>query len=282
MQLIVDSGSTKTRWCLVNQLEIIQEINTQGINPYVTSEEIIQKIIEQEIKPLLNYTPDSIFYYGAGCSNSTNIHLIKKCLEAINIEAKIEVEHDLLAVARALCQKNKGIAVILGTGSNSCLYNGKNIIKNTSSLGYILGDEGSGAYIGKKFLSDYFYELVPEHIAHLFQEEKNITIELALNNIYKQPNANAYLASFCKWLVNHKKDSYVHQLIKNAFTDFVVKQIQPYGKSTTNKVFSIGSIAYYFSDIWELVLNENGYVVELSEQDPILGLINYHANGETN
>ena len=145
-----------------------------------------------------------------------------------------------------------------------------------------MGDEGSGAYIGKKFLSDYFYELVPEHIAHLFQEEKNITIELALNNIYKQPNANAYLASFCKWLVNHKKDSYVHQLIKNAFTDFVVKQIQPYGKSTTNKVFSIGSIAYYFSDIWELVLNENGYVVELSEQDPILGLINYHANGETN
>lgn len=282
MHLIVDSGSTKTRWCLVNQLEIIQEINTQGINPYVTSEEIIQKIIEQEIKPLLNYTPDSIFYYGAGCSNSTNIHLIKKCLEAINIEAKIEVEHDLLAVARALCQKNKGIAVILGTGSNSCLYDGKNIIKNTSSLGYILGDEGSGAYIGKKFLSDYFYELVPEHIAHLFQEEKNITIELALNNIYKQPNANAYLASFCKWLVNHKKDSYVHQLIKNAFTDFVVKQIQPYGKSTTNKVFSIGSIAYYFSDIWELVLNENGYVVELSEQDPILGLINYHANGETN
>ena len=282
MHLIVDSGSTKTRWCLVNQLEIIQEINTQGINPYVTSEEIIQKIIEQEIKPLLNYTPDSIFYYGAGCSNSTNIHLIKTCLEAINIEAKIEVEHDLLAVARALCQKNKGIAVILGTGSNSCLYDGKNIIKNTSSLGYILGDEGSGAYIGKKFLSDYFYELVPEHIAHLFQEEKNITIELALNNIYKQPNANAYLASFCKWLVNHKKDSYVHQLIKNAFTDFVVKQIQPYGKSTTNKVFSIGSIAYYFSDIWELVLNENGYVVELSEQDPILGLINYHANGETN
>lgn len=282
MHLIVDSGSTKTRWCLVDHLEIIQEINTQGINPYVTSEEIISKIVNNEVVTKLIHKPEYIFYYGAGCSNSKNILLVKKCLEVINIEAHIEVEHDLLAVARALCQKNTGIAVILGTGSNSCLYDGSNIIQNTPSLGYVLGDEGSGAYIGKKFLSDLFYGLTPKHIEKIFVDDNNISIEQVLNSVYKQPTANAYLASFCKWLCNHKSDEYVYQLIHTAFTDFVVKQLKPYGKNITNEVYSIGSIAYYFSDIWESVLNENGYSSEQSEQDPILGLIKYHADGKIN
>lgn len=132
MHLIVDSGSTKTRWCLVNHLDIVQEINTQGINPYVTSEEIILNIIKNEVLVNLKNMPSHIFYYGAGCSNSTNILLLKKCLTLINSEAVIEVEHDLLAVARALCQKNTGIAVILGTGSNSCLYDGENILRKHS------------------------------------------------------------------------------------------------------------------------------------------------------
>jgi N-acetylglucosamine kinase-like BadF-type ATPase len=282
MHLIVDSGSTKTRWCLVNHLDIVQEINTQGINPYVTSEEIISNIINSEVVTKLIHKPSRIFYYGAGCSNSSNISLLKKCLRAINSEALIDVEHDLLAVARALCQKNMGIAVILGTGSNSCLYDGENILQNTPSLGYILGDEGSGTHIGKKFLSDLFYNLVPMHIAQLFVEQNNITIDTVLNKVYKEPSANAYMASFCKWLASHKHEEYIQQLIHTSFTDFVIKQLKPYGTNITNKVYSIGSIAHYFSDIWTSVLNENGYVAEHSEQDPIKGLIKYHADGKTN
>lgn len=282
MHLIVDSGSTKTRWCLVDHLDIVQEINTQGINPYVTSEEIIFKIINEEVVAKLIHKPKAVFYYGAGCSNSTNILLVKKCLEVINSEAHIDVEHDLLAVARALCQKNVGIAVILGTGSNSCLYDGENIKQNTPSLGYILGDEGSGAYIGKKFLSDIFYGITPQNLVEIFIKENDISLDSALNNVYKQPSPNAYLASFCKWLAMHKNDEYVHQLLRSAFTDFVVKQLKPYGKNITNKVYSIGSIAYHFSDIWESVLNEHGYRAEQSEKDPILGLIKYHADGKTN
>ncbi len=282
MHLIVDSGSTKTRWCLVNQLDIVQEINTQGINPYVTSEEIILNIIKNEVLVNLKNMPSHIFYYGAGCSNSTNILLLKKCLTLINSEAVIEVEHDLLAVARALCQKNTGIAVILGTGSNSCLYDGENILQNTPSLGYILGDEGSGAYIGKKFLSDFFYGLVPKSIAELFVLENNITIDSVLNKVYKEPSGNAYMASFCKWIASQMHEEYIQQLVHSSFTDFVTKQIKPYGTHITNKVYSIGSIAHYFSDIWTSVLNENGYVAEHSEQDPIKGLIKYHADGKIN
>lgn len=282
MHLIVDSGSTKTRWCLVNHLDIVQEINTQGINPYVTSEEVILSIINNEVLVNLSQMPTHIFYYGAGCSNSVNISLLRKCLTSINSEAHIEVEHDLLAVARALCQKNIGIAIILGTGSNSCLYDGQKIIKNTPSLGYILGDEGSGVYLGKKFLSDLFYGIVPKHITKLFIEQNNVTLDTVLNKVYKEPSPNAYLASYCHWLSSQKHEDYIQQLIHNSFSDFVIKQLKPYGTELTNKVYSIGSIAFYFSEIWMNVLNENGYVAEHSEQDPIKGLIKYHADGKTN
>lgn len=277
MQLIVDSGSTKTRWCLVDQLEIIQEINTQGINPYVTSEEIILSIVNEQVLPNLKVCPNSIFYYGAGCSTDYNKSIVGNKLQLINKHALIEVEHDLLAVARALCQRSPGIAVILGTGSNSCLYDGKNIIQNTPSLGYILGDEGSGAFIGKKIISDFFYDRMPLHISNNFKSTNEVGIEHVLNKVYKEAAANAYLASFCMWLSTIINEPYAQDLIHSSFSEFVEKQIKPYGSDLTNKVYSIGSIAFHFSDIWQKVLAENSYVAEYSEQDPIKGLIKYHS-----
>lgn len=277
MQLIVDSGSTKTRWCLVDQQDIVQEINTQGINPYVTSEEIILNIIEQQVLPNLKVVPNSIFYYGAGCSTDYNKSIVVNKLQVINKHASVEVEHDLLAVARALCQRSAGIAVILGTGSNSCLYDGDNIIQNTPSLGYIIGDEGSGAFIGKKIIADFFYNRMPKHLSDNFKSSNDVNIELVLNKVYKEPAANAYMASFCMWLSSVVNEPYAQDLLYTSFSEFVDKHIKPYGCNLTNKVYSIGSIAFHFSAIWQKVLIENSYVAEYSEQDPIKGLIKYHS-----
>lgn len=277
MQLIIDSGSTKTRWCLVKNKSIIQELNTAGINPFVTPESVIKGIIDSIVNELQSI-PDEIFYYGAGCSNEKNKNLLRVNLLTINSTADVVVEHDMLAVARALCLNKQGIAVILGTGSNSCLYNGREIVQNTPSLGYILGDEGSGAYIGKKILSDYFYQRMPTDIADSFSKNfPDLNLDSVLYKVYKEQSANAYLASFCKWAGNNKTHSYIQELVSQVFEEFVIKQIQPYGRSLTNKVYSVGSIAYYFSEIWESVLLRHGYVNELGKQDPIDGLIEFHA-----
>ena len=171
MYLIVDSGSTKTLWCLINNDKIIQEISTPGMNPYISSITQIQQIIESDVSPILQNKPEKIFFYGAGCSSTENKKIIADELRKINTDAKIEVDHDLLAVARSLCLFDSGIAVILGTGSNSCLYNGREIVKNTPSLGYILGDEGSGSYIGKQFLADLWQNNIPSDLKELFFQE---------------------------------------------------------------------------------------------------------------
>ncbi len=277
MQLIIDSGSTKSKCCLVDQSLIVQEIITEGINPYVTSEQKIAEILHN-LNEQLSVKPTEIFYYGAGCSNEKNNSLIEKYLRNINASATIEVSHDLLAVARSLCGRSAGIAVILGTGSNSCLYDGEKIIRNTASLGYVLGDEGSGAYIGKKLIAAYLYDRMPEETRNSFQKKfESLSLELVLNKVYKEEAANAYLASFCKWASENLNDEYVQNLVYVSFKEFIELHILPYGKSLSNKIYSVGSIAYYFSEVCKRALEEYGYEMYLGAQDPMEGLINYHA-----
>ncbi len=277
MHLVVDSGSTKTLWCLVDIDRVVQEIYTTGINPYISSREMISAIVQLEIISVLKEIPSAIFFYGAGCSSVENKKIIEFALREINPKAKIEVEHDLLAVARALCQNEVGIAVILGTGSNSCLYDGRNIIQNTPSLGYVLGDEGSGSYIGKQFIADIWYGNVPDDLRDLFIAEYPYELNYYLNKIYKEPNANAFLASFCTWLSAHKSNNYVRDLLRNSFSQFLEKQIKPYGVQLTRKIHCIGSIAYYFKNEWKDVILEYGYELGKMEQTPMAGLIQYHS-----
>lgn len=278
MHLIVDSGSTKTLWCLVDQNSIVEEYTTVGLNPYVCSAEYINTVITNELRPRLLSKPEAIFFYGAGCSTDENKKTVTAALSLINTEAHIEVEHDLLAVARALCQHKKGIATILGTGSNSCLYDGEKIIANTPSLGYILGDEGSGSYIGKQFLADVFYARVPEALVELFRKEYPNELSYYLNKVYKEANANAFLASFCKWISEHKEHPYVCQLLRKCFADFIEKQISPYGKEYTNTIHSLGSIAFYFLNEWKEVILQYGYQPGEITQSPMEGLVQYHTS----
>jgi glucosamine kinase len=277
MQLIIDSGSSKTLWCLVDNGVCIQEIQTLGINPYINSQEEIEKLIAKHVVLQLNHSPTHIYFYGAGCSTVQNCNMVSKALHQINQNAIIEVHHDLLAVARALCQKQAGIAVILGTGSNSCLYDGTKIVMNTPSLGFIMGDEGSGAHIGKMFLSDLWYNRVPDKIKQAFFEQNPNSLDFYLTKVYKEPAANAFLASFTKFLIKHKSEEYVKNLIKTCFAIFFDKHIVPYGKSVSTKINCIGSISFYFLDEWKEVILQKGYELGLIEQVPIQGLIKFHS-----
>lgn len=276
MKLIVDSGSTKTLWCLVQNGKVVQEIYTAGINPYITSIERTKEIIHVELISKLLHQPTEVFFYGAGCSTERNNQSIYNELLAINSSAHIEVHHDLLAVARGLCLHEPGIAVILGTGSNSCLYNGNSIVQNTPSLGYIVGDEGSGAFVGKTFLADLWYGICPKELSDDFFNHYSNDLSFYLNKIYKEPNANAFLASFVLWLSKHKSSVYVQELIKNSFSLFVQKQIKPYGIHPTNIIHATGSIAFNFRDEWKDVILQHGYEFGKIEQVPMNGLIQYH------
>lgn len=277
MHLVVDSGSTKTLWCLVDKSELVQEVHTLGINPYISSKEFIASIVKDEVIGKLAHKPDAIFYYGAGCSSKENCSIINFALQQINPNAHIEVHHDLLAVARALCQNEKGIAVILGTGSNSCLYDGTSIIQNTPSLGYVIGDEGSGSYLGKKIVSDFWYGKLPSDLNQDFRNTYPFDLSYFLDKIYKEQKANAFLASFTKWLAKHRTHSYVNDLIKSSFSEFIDKQIAPYGKDQTRVIHCIGSIAFYFMDEWKEVILQKGYELGRIEQEPTKGLIQYHS-----
>ena len=184
VKLIADSGATKAEWCLVDGKKK-KTFFTQGISPYFLTTDQIQKIIELELMPKLNKAlPDEIFYYGTGCSNSNNIKIVQKALKNVFGNKKIEVGHDLLAAARTLCGKEKGIACILGTGSNSCYFNGKRVVKNSPGLGYVLGDEGSGAYLGRKVIQHFLYNTFDPDLMDRFNAKYNTNAPEILEAVY--------------------------------------------------------------------------------------------------
>ncbi|MEY2918668.1 MAG: hypothetical protein RIS73_2382, partial [Bacteroidota bacterium] len=215
IQLIADSGSTKAEWCLIDGKKK-KTFFTQGLSPYFFSAEQIQKILEQELKPKMKLIqPDEVFFYGTGCSNPNNVKLVKKAIQKVFVKAKISVDHDLSAAAKALCGNEKGIACILGTGSNSCYYNGKKIIKNSPGLGYVLGDEGSGAYLGKKVIQYFLYNTFDEDLMDRFKAKFNTNSNEILEAVYKKPLPNRYLANYAIFLAENRG----HYMVENIIED---------------------------------------------------------------
>jgi len=204
IKLIADSGATKAEWSLVNGGKV-KTINTQGISPYFLNTEQIRDLLLKELSPKLkNVQVDEIYYYGTGCANPDNVKLIKKALKQVFPDAYMEVTHDLMAAARALCGPDKGIACILGTGSNSCYYNGKKIMRNSPGLGYVLGDEGSGAYLGRKVLQYYLYGTFDDELRGRFDLTYMTNATEILENVYKKPLPNRYLAGFTYFLAENR------------------------------------------------------------------------------
>jgi N-acetylglucosamine kinase-like BadF-type ATPase len=274
--LIADSGATKCEWCIINNGRK-KVVFTQGISPYFLDSEGVQTIVLKELLPSIKkYAIDAVYYYGTGCGNPANVKMIKGALKKIFTGAVVAVESDLTAAARALCGHEKGIACILGTGSNSCFYNGKKIVKNSPGLGYVLGDEGSGAYLGKKVIQYYLYGTFDEDLRYKFNDQYKADTVGILENVYRKPLANRYLATYSLFLAENRGHYMVENIIEDGLNDFFFTHLCKYSESWKYPINFVGGVAWGFRDvITELC---NGYEFEMGRilKNPMEGLIDYH------
>ena len=274
--LIADSGSTKTQWCLLegNKKKMI---STQGISPYFLNDDSLGKILTEELLPKTGKaTVDEIYYYGTGCSNPANISLVKRGLKKLYKNAAIKVEHDLLGAAKALCGNEKGIACILGTGSNSCFYNGKKVVKNSPGLGFILGDEGSGTHLGKKVLQYYLYNTFDAELIDKFKEKYPQTTSEILDSVYKSALPNRYLAGFVTFLTENRGHFMIENIIEDSLNDFFFNHIYKYRESWSLPINFVGSVAFGFKDILADMCRDYELKIGNIIKSPMDGLIKYH------
>jgi len=276
MILIADGGSTKTNWCFLDDDGKKMFLNTEGYNPYFVTTGYITNSLEEKLKPQINRNNiTEIHFYGAGCFPERS-QIVKDALSQIFQNAQVHIELDLLAAARSLLGYNPGFAAILGTGTNTCMYNGEKVIENIDSLGYILGDEGSGSAIGKKLLSDFARGYMPEMAQEYFRQSFNLTKEEIFNNIYSNPLANRFCASFSQFINTNITVEYFHDLVKSSFTDFFKNLVCHYKNYKDFSFNCIGSIGYIFQPILKEVVSEFGMHVGNITQSSIEGLVSYH------
>jgi glucosamine kinase len=274
--LIADSGSTKTQWCLL-QGNKKKMIITQGISPYFMNDEVLASILTKELLPKTGEIHiDEIFYYGTGCSNDTNVALIKRSLKKVYKTAKVSVQHDLLGAAKALCGNEKGIACILGTGSNSCYYNGKKVVKNSPGLGYILGDEGSGTHLGKKVLQHYLYKTFDAELMDKFEAKYPHDRDDMLDNVYKKPLPNRFLSSFVSFLIENRGHYMIENIIEDSINDFFFNHIYKYRESWSLPINFVGSVAFGFKDVLKQMCGDYELKLGTVIKSPMDGLVKYH------
>lgn len=276
MIVIADSGSSKTHWELLMPDGSSEVLTTDGINPYHQRPRDIDEILKNSKLPTIANTVSDVYFYGAGCNYEELKQKVRDSLASVFFDARIQVDHDLLGAARSLCHREPGIACILGTGSNSCYYDGVNIVENSPSLGYILGDEGSGAYLGQKFIQDYLYGKLPKSINDKFVEEYNLSIYQVLDSVYSKYLPNKFLASFSKFTIKYIKHPYIHGLVYSTFLDFFDNHVRSYEMCEVVETHFTGSIAFYYQDILRRVANDLGIKVGNILQSPLEGLKEYH------
>ncbi|MCQ2256681.1 MAG: ATPase [Bacteroidaceae bacterium] len=284
MILIADSGSTKTAWCLADSKSTnTQKIfHTQGINPFQQSEGEICEVLENELLPSLPHPfPDinGIFFYGAGCTAEKSPIVAKALRSVVSRDARIMVESDMLGAARGLCGSSEGIVCILGTGSNTCYYDGRDMHTCNPALGYILGDEGSGAYIGKRLVGDILKRQLPKSVQDLFFEETKESQATIIQKVYREQLPNRFLASLSPFCARHRDIPEVSALIKDCFSEFFKRNILVM-KSDFNIdsriVNFVGSVAYYYQQELKEVANTFGYEIGNIKQAPLEGLVDFH------
>ena len=276
MVIIADSGGSKIDWRLLKKDGTIGQASSSGFNPYYQPIDHLKKIISEALLPQVSEKVSKIFYYGTGVSSEKNVQSIQSVFAEHFPQAESEVGWDLLAAARALCGHEPGIACILGTGSNSCLYDGKKIIGNVANLGWILADEGSGTYMGMQLVFDYFRNEMPESLAKQFHTRFPWSREEVLEKVYQQEKPGAFLASFAKFIFQHLKEPYCYKLAYQSLSDFFENNVMKYENYKNLKVHFTGSIGFYFSDVLRQVANDKGITVKNILEGPIAGLTLYH------
>ena len=274
--LIADSGSTTCDWCIISNNRK-KKIATIGINPYFLSQQKIVALLSAEVLPKIGMQIiDNIYFYGTGLGNIANVKIIKTALKTVFPTAKIEINTDMLAASRSLLLNKKGIVCILGTGSNAAYYDGKKNTKNSPGLGYVLGDEGSGSYLGKKVLQHYLYNTFDEDLKATFDARFNITKDNILNNVYKQTFANKYLASFSIFLSENRGHYMIENIIEDSLHDFFFQHLYKFTESWKYPINFTGSIAYAFKDVIKEMCSN--YELELGNitKQPMDGLVAFH------
>ena len=278
MILIADGGSTKADWIALddNKQEVFRT-RTLGLNPAVVSDtELRNRIVNMFQLIQVKETVQEIHFYGAGCGTPKPVEILKNILESIFTNAKVVISEDLLAAVYASSGNNEAIVCILGTGSNSCFYDGETLHVNSPSLGYTIMDEAAGNYFGKILLRDFFYKKMPKAIAKKFNEQFDLDVDVVKFNLYRQQNPNMYLASFAKFMFEFKNEKYIKRIIKKGFQAFFQYRILPFQKDVNTPIYFIGSIAFYFKDILDKVASKQDLVITDVIQRPIDNLVQYH------
>jgi N-acetylglucosamine kinase-like BadF-type ATPase len=277
-QLIADSGSTKATWCLLNQNGSRKIFKTEGYNPYfVSTDQVFQSLQFQLMRDLpKDEAIEKVFFYGAGCSSPSKNKIISEALLKCFPSAGVYVDHDLLASARALLFNEPGFAAILGTGTNSCIYDGKNITHNIDSLGYFLGDEGSGSYLGKKLLRDHLRGYLPAELENKFKEYSTLNKEEIFDRLYNQPLPNRFLASFALFFGENANHEYCKKIVREGFEDFFKNLVCGYPDYNQYTFNCVGSIAESFSDILKSVCESHQMKFGVIIRSPIDRLVDYH------
>ena len=280
MILIADCGSTKIDWCVVENGEVKKQVFTSGINALLMTEEQIRETLANELaQEVAEFEIESVYYYGAGCLFDDICANVRRAIAANVPSAKtIEVHSDLVAAARALCGDREGIACILGTGSNSCFWDGEKIADNVSPLGYILGDEGSGAVLGKLLVGDVLKKQLPEELCEKFLKEYELDRQKIIESVYKKPAANRFLASLSPFLSKNIEEPAIHRLVLNAFKSFFVRNIENYKDYKNYAVSFVGSVAYYYREVLEEAAKAVDIKIGTVIKSPMEGLVKYHSN----
>jgi N-acetylglucosamine kinase-like BadF-type ATPase len=278
MTIIADSGSTKTIWLLINKNGKRTTVQTCGINLHFIDNKKVTEILIEEISPYISYNDvEKLYFYGAGCGIEKHRDSLLFTFQDFFVNAEMSVETDMLAAARALAGNDAGIIGILGTGSNMCVYDGQKITEQQNSLGFILGDEGSGNYIGKKLLTSYFYGKMPKNIQTKFEEKYCPSLPDIINNVYHQPFPNRFLAGFALFAYENKDDAFINSLLTKCFDDFFQINMSLFEKKLL-PLQLIGGVVYNFQEIIRHSAEKYGIKIEKSERDPMEGLMKYHLN----
>ena len=277
MKLIADSGSTKVDWRAIFDDGSVKSMHTEGINPVFVTKEYIIDVLKQNLLPVIGSGVTEVYFYGAGVLSDETSKILEDAFISVFPNSKCFTASDILAAARAVCGHNEGIACIMGTGSNSCYYDGENVVKNVRAGGFILGDEASGGVLGKKLISDYIKGLLPKEIEEEFFKRYQLDYMKIVEKVYKQPMPNKFLASFSPFINEFRDNPHINNLLRTSFQEFFKRNIYNYDYKNQT-VNLVGSIAHYYQDILTEEASKCGVKIGRIIKSPIDGLVDYHMN----
>ncbi|MEY3087307.1 MAG: hypothetical protein RLZ93_1232 [Bacteroidota bacterium] len=277
MYFIIESGSTKSDWVLVDNKNNQSFFSTMGFNPYFHSADIIEAELKKNTE-IMQLAPSikGLYFYGAGCSSPELNQIVEEGLRRIFVNASILVEHDLLACAYSTYTGNPGISCIIGTGSNSCFFDGQNLLEEVPALGYVLGDEGSGSYFGKQLLAAFLYHHLPAEIEADFIATYQLDKDMIVDRVYREPNANVYIASFMPFIAKHKAHPFFSEMVYNGFKHFMKVHVCCYDNYQSTEVHFVGSLSKIFEKELHQAAADLQIQIASIIQKPVIGLVNYH------